>query len=355
MNIPGSDEFPLELDYTFAPDVYDCYRDIEPSDVEPEQEVSFCRNIFLPLTTACRYTCTYCTYFDVPGEATLMSREDLEQEFEQARETGCKEALFTFGDKPDDRYESIHETLDEWGYDNIIEYLYSACEWALDHGLLPHSNPGDLTYEVMKYLRKVNASMGVMLETTADVEAHSGPRIKQPAQRLRTLENAGKLKIPFTSGILVGIGENWDDRIHSLLCLRRLHREYEHLQEIIVQPVVPNERSDFSTPPADDVRKVVAMARTILPGDVEVQIPPNLYDASLVMDCGIGDLGGVSPVTDDYINPDYKWPAVRELEELAEECDFELVERGPVYERYLNGSDHSRWISDRVRKVYNHQ
>jgi FO synthase subunit 1 len=347
MSIPGEDEFDLRLDYEFSPEAVQRALDVEPSDIEAEDTVTFCKNIFLPLTTACRYTCTYCTYFDVPGEATLMSEEELRSEFDTARKAGCREALFTFGDKPDDRYEGIHETLEKWGYDDILSYLYDACQWALAHGLLPHSNPGDLTYDEMKRLKEVNASMGVMLETTADVDAHSGPRVKQPAQRLRTLEFAGELKIPFTTGILVGIGENWKDRAESLLAIKQLEATYGHVQEVIVQPVVPNERSDFETPPVEDVRRVVAMARCILPDTVEVQVPPNLYDVGPLMDCGIGDLGGVSPVTDDYINPDYKWPALRDLEDLADEYDFNLVERGPLYESYR---DRDGWVSDRIEQ-----
>jgi len=348
MSIPGENEHSLRLDYEFSEREISRALSVLPEDVEPPTRVTYCRNIFLPLTTACKYTCSYCTYFDVPGQASLMSEEELRNKFQRARRVGCREALFTFGDKPDERYDEIHSQIRNQGFEDILEYLYQACEWALEHGLLPHSNPGDLTLEEMKRLKEVNASMGVMLETTADVDAHSGPRRKVPAQRLRTLENAGEVNVPFTTGMLVGIGETWDDRAHSLLCFRRLQRHYGHIQEVIVQPVVPNERSDFETPPDDVIRRVVSMARDILPESIEVQVPPNLYDVRKVMDCGVGDLGGVSPVTDDYINPDYEWPEIRELEDLAEECEFQLEERGPVYSRY---QFEDGWISDRVKRT----
>lgn len=348
MRLPGSEQVELRHNYHFTPEQVEEALSIRPGDVEQPDEVSFCKNIFLPLTTACRYTCTYCTYFDVPGEASLMSESELRNQFELARKAGCQEALFTFGDKPDERYEQIHSQLDQWGFSDILEYLYQACQWAMEYGLLPHSNPGDLTYEELDYLKPVNASMGVMLETTAGVDAHSGPRVKTPARRMRTLENAGELKIPFTTGILVGIGEDWEDRARSLLCFRQLQREYGHIQEVIIQPVVPNERSTFETPPVEDIRRVVSMARAVLPESIEVQVPPNLYDVTPLMDCGVGDLGGVSPITDDYINPDYKWPALRELQELSEQCGFRLTERGPVYEEYC---EKDGWVPERIIRM----
>lgn len=340
--IPGEEEYDLRLEYEFTDQEVNQALAVEPEQTSARDKVSFCRNVFLPLTTACRYTCTYCTYFDVPGEASLMSRSDIMEELERGRRTDCEEALFTFGDKPDDRYEQIHEQLDRWGYEDILDYLYQACEWALEQGLVPHSNPGDLTYEEMARLREVNGSMGVMLETTADVDAHAGPRRKSPAQRLRTLEHAGELNVPFTTGILVGIGESWRDRAESLLAIRRLQREYGHIQEVIVQNVVPNERSSFEGPSTEELRRVVAMATEVLPDEVHVQSPPNLAPVEDLLDCGLDDLGGVSPVTDDYINPDYEWPQIRRLKEMAERNGFELVERGPVYEHYL---EESRWVT----------
>jgi FO synthase subunit 1 len=340
---PGAEAYGVELAVDEA--AVDRLLDVTPADVGPAPELSFSRNVFLPLTTACRYTCTYCTYYDVPGQASLMSPADVEETLRVGADAGCTEALFTFGDKPDARYEAVHEQLAEWGHDSILDYLYEVCERALDVGLLPHSNPGDLTEPEFERLREVNASMGVMLETTADVAAHAGGRKKTPGQRLNTIRAAGRAGVPFTTGLLVGIGETWRDRAESLLAIRDLHERYGHVQEVIVQNVVPNDRSSFERPSVETMRRVVAMARVALPESVSVQVPPNLSPTARLLDCGVDDLGGVSPVTDDYINPDYAWPALRELEDLADEAGVPLRERLPVYERYLDDG----WVSDRVR------
>ncbi|GAB3697871.1 radical SAM protein [Halorubrum pallidum] len=315
---------------------------VSPADVDPAERLTFARNVFVPLTTACRYTCTYCTYYDVPGEASLLSPEEIRTRCRVGADAGCTEALFTFGDDPDDRYTAIHERLDEWGFDSIYDYLHRACEIALEEGLLPHSNPGDLTEAQFGDLRAVNASMGVMLETTADVDAHSGGRRKAPGQRLNTIRAAGRQGVPFTTGILVGIGEGWRDRAESLLAVRELHERHGHVQEVIVQNVVPNERSDFPKPDLATMRRVVAMARAALPPDVSVQVPPNLSPAADLVDCGIDDLGGVSPITDDYINPEYAWPDLDGLRDVADAGGMPLRERLPT---------HARYLSDGVRPV----
>ncbi|EMA52980.1 7,8-didemethyl-8-hydroxy-5-deazariboflavin synthase subunit CofG [Halococcus thailandensis] len=330
-----------------TPGERDCLRSVGPDDVEPASALTFARNVFVPLTTACRYTCTYCTYFDPPGEASLLSREEVRDVLETGADAGCTEALFTFGDTPDARYERIHEQLDEWGYDSIHDYLYAMCELALEVGLLPHSNPGDLTREQMADLAEVNASMGVMLETTADVEAHSGSRKKTPEQRLATIRAAGEVGIPFTTGILVGIGEDWDDRAESLLAIRALHEEHGHVQEVIVQPVAENERWSGPTPTVETLRRAVAMARYALPDEISVQVPPNLAPVGEVIDCGVDDLGGVSPITDDHINPDYAWPGLRELESIADDAGVPLNERLPTHARYVD----ERWLAPRIERA----
>ena len=326
---------------------------VTPDDVEAADRLTFAKNVFVPLTTACRYTCTYCTYFDPPGQASLLSPTEVRSILERGVETGCTEALFTFGDDPDDRYEQVYDQLATYGHDSIHTYLRDMCELALEVGLLPHSNPGDQTETQMRAVADVNASMGVMLETTADVDAHAGPRRKTPAQRLETIETAGRLNVPFTTGILVGIGETWRDRAESLLSIAKLHERYGHIQEVIVQNVVPNDRSRFERPSIETMRRVTAMARAVLPAEVSVQVPPNLSPTAELLDCGVDDLGGVSPVTDDYINPEYAWPAVVELEALADRAGVPLLERLPVYERFLpplgTQSDRDqRWVSRQV-------
>jgi FO synthase subunit 1 len=346
---------------------------VAPTDVPPASALTFSRNVFVPLTTACRYTCTYCSYYDVPGEATLMAPEAVRDVLATGADAGCTEALFTFGDRPDARYTAIHDQLADWGYadgdaDGVDEtavygYLRDCCEVAIEEGLLPHSNPGDLTPAGFDLLAPVNASMGVMLETTADVDAHAGSRRKTPAQRLATIRAAGEARVPFTTGILVGIGETRRDRAESLLAIADLHDRYGHVQEVIVQPVVPNERSSFDRPSLATMRETVAMARAALPSAVSVQVPPNLARAGELVDCGIDDLGGVSPVTDDYINPDYEWPALSELRAVADAAGVPLHERLPVYERYLParlrggvgrappapGADDGAWLRGPIR------
>ncbi|WP_254536070.1 7,8-didemethyl-8-hydroxy-5-deazariboflavin synthase subunit CofG [Halomarina litorea] len=319
---------------------------VTPVEVASADELTFARNVFLPLTTACRYTCTYCTYYDVPGQASLMTPEEIRETCRTGADAGCTEALFTFGDDPDDRYTAVHDQLDEWGHGSIHEYLREACEIALEEGLLPHANPGDQTREQMELVADLNASMGVMLETTAEVQAHGGPRAKSPGQRLATIRTAGELGVPFTTGILVGIGEDWRDRAESLLAIREMHERYGHVQEVIVQPVVDNERWRGGTPDLATMRRVVAMARAVLPEAVSVQAPPNLAPVRDLLDCGIDDLGGVSPVTDDYINPDYAWPALRELEDVADYGGVPLRERLPIYERFV-----PEWCSPRIREA----
>ncbi|WP_122089070.1 7,8-didemethyl-8-hydroxy-5-deazariboflavin synthase subunit CofG [Halalkalicoccus subterraneus] len=342
--IPGAEEYGIDIE--IGDGEIERALSVGPADVSPAPRLTFARNVFVPLTTACRYTCTYCTYYDPPGQASLLSREEVREILETGVEAGCTEALFTFGDDPDDRYTEVHGQLAEWGHDSIHTYLRELCELALDIGILPHSNPGDQTREQMAEVADANASMGVMLETTADVQAHGGPRAKSPGQRLDTLRTAGELGVPFTTGILVGIGENWQDRAESLLAIGELHERYGHIQEVIVQPVSNNERWREGSPDLETMRRTVSMARGVLPEEVSVQVPPNLAPVRELLDCGVDDLGGVSPVTDDHINPAYAWPALRELEDIASEADVPLDERLPVYDRFINEG----WLSERIRR-----
>ncbi|MFB6084624.1 MAG: 7,8-didemethyl-8-hydroxy-5-deazariboflavin synthase subunit CofG [Halorientalis sp.] len=343
--IPGTDEYGVDVSVAEA----DIERllDVTPADVDPADRLTFCRNVFVPLTTACRYTCTYCTYYDPPGQADLMSPEEIRETVRRGAEAGCTEALFTFGDDPDDRYTELHDQLAELGHDSIHSYLREACEIALEEGLLPHANPGDQTREEMAAVADLNASMGVMLETTAEVQAHGGPRAKNPGQRLHTIETAGELGVPFTTGILVGIGEDWEDRAESLLAIRDLDERHGHVQEVIVQPVVDNERWQGGSPSVDTLRRTVAMARDCLPESVSVQVPPNLAPAREVVDCGIDDLGGVSPVTVDHVNPEYEWPGLDELRAVADHAGVPLRERLPVYDRYAT----DEWLPDPIAEA----
>ncbi|MFC7248408.1 7,8-didemethyl-8-hydroxy-5-deazariboflavin synthase subunit CofG [Halomicroarcula sp. GCM10025324] len=336
--IPGAADY--DIDLTVSDAAIDRLLSVTPADVEPATELSYCRNVFVPLTTACRYTCTYCTYYDPPGQADLLTPDEIREICQRGADAGCTEALFTFGDDPDDRYTAIYDQLSDLGHESIHEYLREACEIALEEGLLPHANPGDQTREQMATVADLNASMGVMLETTAEVQAHGGPRGKSPGQRLATLRTAGELGVPFTTGILVGVGEDWRDRAESILAIAELYERYGHIQEVIVQPVVENERWQGGSPDLATMRRVTAMARDGLPDEIAVQVPPNLAPARELTDCGVDDLGGVSPVTVDHINPEYEWPALRELEAVAEAAEVPLTERLPVYERFVE----SGWL-----------
>lgn len=321
--------------------------EVEPDDVSPPEELSFCRNVFLPLSTACVNSCDYCAFYDSAADAELMTPDEVEERLRQARDTGCTEALYSYGTEPES-YPEIARRLEEMGFSDGVDYLHQCCERALDLGVLPHSNPGLLSYDELERLAPVNASMGLMLETTADVQAHEPWESKQPRNRLRHIRDAGRLEIPFTTGVLVGLGEGWRDRAKSFLAIAELHERFGHVQEVIVQNVVSNERSSYPRPSHDVMRRTVAMAREALPREVEVQVPPNLTpQVPALVDAGVGDLGGVSPVTDDYVNPDYPWPEIDRLRETAEEADCGLVERLPVYERYLDES----WCSPEVLDV----
>ncbi|MDZ7689357.1 MAG: 7,8-didemethyl-8-hydroxy-5-deazariboflavin synthase subunit CofG [Halobacteriales archaeon] len=320
---------------------------VTPEDTDAPDEVTFARNVFLPLSTACVNSCDYCAFYDERGDASLMSPDEVRETLERGVRAGCTEALFSFGTRAE-TYPSIREELDEMGYDDTLDYLYDCCVKALELGILPHTNAGVMTYDEIEHLAEVNASMGLMLETTATVEAHEGYATKQPKRRIRAIRDAGRADVPYTTGILVGIGEGWRDRAESLLAIRDAHREHGHVQEVIVQNVVPNERSDYERPSLETVRRTVAMARVALPDDVEVQVPPNLStDLPSLVRAGAGDLGGVSPLTDDYINPDYDWPAVERLRAAADDADAELVERLPVYPRYIEDG----WLSEKVERV----
>lgn len=262
----------------------------------------------------------------------------------RGREFGCTEALFTFGERPEQE-RGFLPYIEAAGYPDILSYCVAMSRAALGLGLLPHTNAGVLTYEELEQLRCVNASMGLMLETTAEVPAHKKSPGKEPAVRLEMMENAGKLKIPFTTGLLLGIGESEADREESLQAIRELHRRYGHIQEVIVQNFCPKEGTKMAGVPGAGVevmRETVLLAAEILPKDVTIQIPPNLADASSLLALGVGDLGGVSPVTIDFINPEHPWPELDALRDTATEYD--LRERLCVYPRYCT----PEWIAPEV-------
>ncbi len=309
--------------------------------------VTYSKNVFIPVSNMCRNNCGYCGFRREAGsqEAFVVRPEVAHGTLEKAAGLGCLEALFTYGDAPADP--RFFEELGRFGYETLTDYVYDLCLDAIDLGLLPHTNGGVLSFEELKRLSAVNASMGLMLETTAELPAHRLSPMKKPALRMECVENAGKLRIPFTTGILVGIGETWDDRRESLEAIRDLHVKYGHIQEVIVQNFVPKPHTrmgNVAPPSIEDMITVLRMARQILPEDIALQAPPNLTShLKEFLEAGASDIGGISPVTEDYINPECRWPTLEELVATG----LSLRERLPVYPRYVKKG----WYGSKVEHI----
>lgn len=327
----------------------------------PDEIITYSKNVFLPLTDICRNKCGYCTFRKDANDLNatiLMKPHAVLKTIKLADSYGCREALFTFGEQPegDHHFKSAIEKL---GFENILEYLHFLCEETLNHtNLLPHSNPGILKKNELKYLKEVNASMGLMLETTSSrlmkTIAHEKSPGKDPELRIKTIENAGKLKIPFTTGLLIGIGETVEERAESLLEIRKLQNRYGHIQEIIIQnfkpkPGIPME--NYKEPSLTEMLKIISVTRLLFP-DVGVQVPPNLNRATIpiFLMAGADDLGGVSPLTQDYVNPEAPWPELDELKDITEELGFKLVERLPVYPKFLSEEMSEEFLSEKIRE-----
>lgn len=323
-------------------------------------ELSYSKNIFVPLTRLCRDRCAYCTFKIEPGDAELFLTQDEVLELaENGADLGCTELLFVLGDKPELKYKEYKEALNGIGYKTTADYLIDVCKVSLDKNIFPHSNLGLSTPEELSALRESNPSMGLMLENISDRllkkgQAHHGCADKVPKLRMQTMEYAGQLRIPWTSGILVGIGETWEERIDSFIALKDLNSEYGHIQEIIVQNFSPKEgivMEKFPPPTFVDMLKTVAISRLIFGKDMNIQIPPNLNysNYSLYLLAGINDLGGVSPLTIDFVNPECPWPQVNSMTDEVENLGFELRERLPVYPEFIN----EEFIDSKVLKLIN--
>ena len=309
--------------------------------------VTYSRKVFIPLTNLCRDYCGYCIFRRDPGQpgAPTMTPEEVFAVARAGEALGCTEALFSLGDKPELLFPEMRDTLERLGYKSTLHYLEAMCALVLrETSLLPHPNPGLMSGEWIHRLAAVSPSMGLMLETTnAELmrpgAAHDNAPDKAPRKRLRTIEEAGKQKVPFTTGLLIGIGETAEDRVDTLLAIRDLHRRYGHIQEVIVQnfrakPEIP--MAEQPEPSHGEMLRAVAVARLLMP-NVNIQAPPNLsepyYDD--LLDSGINDWGGVSPLTPDYINPEKPWPHVEQLRLRTEAKGFELRQRLPVYPEFL--------------------
>ena len=322
--------------------------------------ISYSKKIFLPLTHLCRDVCHYCVFARPPkvGEPAFMSRAQLVEQAQAAASVGCKEALFTLGDKPELRYKVAREGLQELGHETTLSYLGEAARLVFEEsGLLPHLNPGLMTREDFVALRPVSASMGIMLESVSDRlmakgEAHHGSPDKTPARRLETLRLAGEAAVPFTSGLLIGIGETRLERVESLLALRRLHEEYGHLQEVIIQNFRAKPETKMAASPEPDLEELlwtIAVARILFGPEMSIQAPPNLSPGVLtrIVEAGINDWGGVSPLTPDFVNPEAPWPQLDHLARETEAAGKLLVERLTIYPRYaLEGE---RWLDETMR------
>ncbi|MGH2649707.1 MAG: 7,8-didemethyl-8-hydroxy-5-deazariboflavin synthase CofG, partial [Actinomycetota bacterium] len=312
--------------------------------------ITYSRKVFIPLTMLCRDHCHYCTFAKPPArlERPFLSIEEVVAIAEGGRTRGCKEALFTLGDRPEARWRAARDWLHARGYESTVDYLRAAAVTVLEEtGLLPHLNPGVLSWHELARLKPVAPSMGMMLETTArrlytdPGGCHHGSPDKDPVVRLRVLEDAGRLAVPVTTGILVGIGESYAERVDSLFAIRRIARQYGGIQEVIVQNFRAKPDTAMRAWPDAELEAylaTVAVARLVLGPSARVQAPPNLVDLSdapRLLAAGVDDFGGVSPVTPDHVNPERPWPRLERLAEQAARAGFTLVERLTAHPPYL--------------------
>ncbi|CAN5496858.1 bifunctional FO biosynthesis protein CofGH [soil metagenome] len=335
----------------------------ELRDTATGPRITYSRKVFIPLTKLCRDACGYCTFAHPPieGQRAFLTIDEVLAIAAQGEAAGCREALFTLGEKPERKWRQAREELNAMGFDSTVEYLAEACRAVLEHtSLLPHTNPGTLTLEEAAALKKVSLSQGMMLETLSERllkrgMAHFGAPDKKPAVRLATLENAGEVGVPFTTGILIGIGETPAERIDALIAIRDSHERHGHIQEVIVQ----NFRAKPGTvmahapePHVGEITETIALARLILPPDVSLQAPPNLTPGEFgsYIDAGINDWGGVSPVTIDHVNPEAPWPKLRDLGEVTEARGYSLTQRLAIYPSYCDSpSALERWVHRDLR------
>jgi len=324
--------------------------------------VSYSRKVFIPLTKLCRDVCHYCTFAEPPrrGRAPYLSRDEVLQIARAGAEAGCQEALFTLGDKPEHRYRAAAEALEQLGYPSTLAYLATVCQAVIDEtGLLPHINPGVMSAAEIAMLRPVSASMGLMLESASarlcePGKVHHGSPDKNPAVRLETIRLAGELKVPFTTGILIGIGESRLERIEALLALADLQQRFGHIQEVIIQNfrAKPGTRAAAAEEPdLADLAWTVAVARLILGPAMNIQAPPNLSPEQYpeLIQAGLNDWGGISPVTPDHVNPEAPWPAVAALRRATAAEDKVLVERLAIYPAYA--ADLATWVDRRLHSL----
>ena len=326
------------------------------------QTVTFSKKVFFNIINLCKDTCSYCTYKAEPGEEklSLMSKQQITELLQLAKKYKCVEALFVTGEQPEKKYPEARKWLKENGFNSTSEYLIHASELALEMGLFPHTNAGNLNFEDMKELKKTNVSMGIMLENVSDRLTEKGmphylAASKRPKTRLEILENSGKLKIPMTTGILVGIGETIEEIIDSIFAIKQLHQKYGNIQEVILQNFQPKSDTIMKNSPSANenyFKTVVALSRIIMP-KMNIQIPPNLSPKSYqsFLSVGINDWGGISPLTPDFVNPEFSWPEISKVEENSKKAGFELKCRFPIYPEFF--SFISKELRDKMAEIEN--
>ncbi|MCY7413110.1 MAG: 7,8-didemethyl-8-hydroxy-5-deazariboflavin synthase CofG [Salinibacterium sp.] len=346
-------------------DVASKLRDVGLAAIGRPGVITYSRKVFLPVTTLCQDRCHYCIFVDTPlqllkqGKPVYMSREQVLTVAREGAALGCKEALFTLGDRPENRWPAARDWLDSHGYESTMHYIADmALTVRTETGLMPHLNPGVMSAEELAFLRPFAPSMGMMLETTSERlwsekgEVHYGSPDKEPRVRLKVLEDAGRARIPFTTGILVGIGETLRDRAESLEAIRASHERHGHVQEVIVQNFRAKPRTAMAqAPDADllDYIATVAVARLIMGPDARIQVPPNLSDPAeleLLVRAGVDDWGGLSPLTADHVNPERPWPHIDDLAQRTSELGYELRERLTAHTPYLR--DAAQWIDEGI-------
>ena len=320
-------------------------------------EITYSKNIFIPLTEICKNNCGYCNFKKTsnnPNAVILKSKKEILHLLKEGEKYGCKEALFTFGEDADSD-KVVKDKLEKYGYNNMTEYVYDVCQMTLDKtSLIPHTNGGNYSFDDLKLLKEVNASMGMMLENSSErlmkLPAHRKSPGKDPKKRIETIKNAGKLKIPYTTGILIGIGETKEEIADSLLTIKDIHDEYGHIQEIIIQNFTPIKGTEMENKPTptlfDMIRCVIAASILFSDTDISIQVPPNLNNTTsqIFLLCGCDDWGGVSPVSPDYVNITSPWPEIDEHEKITQDAGFKLNERLCVYDKFIN----DEWLNKKV-------
>ena len=309
--------------------------------------VTFSKKAFFNIINLCKDTCSYCTYKSEPNDdkISLMSKRNISELLQLSRKYRCVEALFVTGEKPEQKYPEARKWLKDNGFSSTVEFLIDSSEKALKEGLFPHTNAGNLTKDEMKELKKTNVSMGVMLENVSERLSKKGmphylASSKSPKARLEVLKNSGRLRIPMTTGILVGIGETPDEIIESLLAIKQLDEEYGNIQEVILQNFHPKTDTIMKDSPSADesyFKTVVAITRLMMP-NMNIQIPPNLSPKSYqsFLSIGINDWGGISPLTPDFVNPEFSWPEINKVEEHSNDAGYNLKCRFPVYPEFIS-------------------